>query len=96
MDLMRFLLSLGRDETWLAFYVAKLKLFMHLFIYSNYIYWAFSVPDPELLNQTLGIIKQARYSVHMLSHGIKKTFFSEAFEALADIAHNKMWALQPK
>lgn len=75
MDLMRFLLSLGRDETWPAFYVANLKLFMHLFIYSIYIYWAFSVPDPELLNQTLGIIKQAKYSVHMISHEIKRLFF---------------------
>lgn len=74
MDLVSFLLSLGRDETWPAFYMANLKSFMHLFIYSIYIYWALSVPDTELLNQTLEIIKQAKYSVHMISHGIKRLF----------------------
>ena len=55
--------------------LANLRLFMHLFIYSIYIYWVFSVPDPELLNQTLGIIKQAKYSVHMISHGLQKLLF---------------------
>lgn len=75
MNLKKFLLSLGRDETWPALYVANLRLFMHLFIYSIYIYWVFSVPDPELLNQTLGIIKQAKYSVHMISHGLQKLLF---------------------
>lgn len=52
------------------------------------------MPDTTLLNQTLGIIKLAKFSVHMISHGIKNFFFPPAFEALADTAQNKLWALQ--
>lgn len=49
------------------------------------------MPDTELLNQTLGIIKQAKYSVHMISHGI---LFFKALKALVDTAQNKSWTLQ--
>lgn len=52
------------------------------------------MPDTTLLNQTLGIIKLAKFSVHMISHGLKTFFFTPAFEALADTAQNKLWALQ--
>lgn len=86
-------IHLGRDETWPAFCMVNLRLFMHLFIYSIHIYWAFSVPDTELLNQTLGIMKQAKYSVHTISPRIK-TFF-KAPEALVDTAQSKLWSLQP-
>lgn len=53
------------------------------------------MPDTELLNQTLGIIKQAKYSVHMISHGIKRLCFSKALVVLAGTAQNKLWALKP-
>lgn len=84
MDLMSFSLSLGRHKTWLAFYMANLKLFMHLFIDSIYIYCTLSVPDTELLNQALGIIKPAKHSVHMILHGMKELVSAMYVKALAD------------